>query len=71
MQGHVTGGGRSANVIKAFSLVPAQVQAPNDLSDAQYLSRDRMMDMETGRSIDRSQVELVASRGAAMNECFC
>jgi alkylhydroperoxidase family enzyme len=63
-------GGRSAGVILALSLVPDQVQAWSDLSDAQYLSREHMVGMETGRAIDRSQVELVAGRVSALNECF-
>lgn len=63
-------GGRSAHVILALSLVPEQVRAWIELSDAQYLSRERMSGMETGRAIDRSQVELVAGRVSALNECF-
>jgi hypothetical protein len=63
-------GGRSAYVIRALSLVPAEVRAWNDLSGAQYLDRERMMGMQTDRAIDRSQVELVAGRVSALNECF-
>lgn len=63
-------GGRSAHVIRALSLVPAEVQAWADLSDAQYLSREGMASMETTRAIDRSQIELVAGRVSALNECF-
>lgn len=63
-------GGRSAGVIRALSLVPAEVRAWNELSDAQYLSRERMASMQTGRALDRSQIELVAGRVSALNECF-
>ncbi len=63
-------GGRSANVIRALSLVPEQVRAWKDLSAAQYLSSERMMGFETGRVLDRSQMELVAGRVSSLNECF-
>jgi hypothetical protein len=63
-------GGRTAYVIRALSLVPAEVAAWNGLAAAQYLSTEKMGGMETGRAIDRSQMELVAGRVSALNECF-
>ena len=63
-------GGRSANVLRALSLVPAEVRAWTDLGAAQYLSAKRMMGFETNRALDRSQIELVAGRVSALNECF-
>ena len=65
-------GGRSANVIRAFSLVPAAVKDWLALSAAQYLSVPRMADMfkQDDRAIDRMQMELVAGRVSAVNECF-
>jgi hypothetical protein len=63
-------GDRTAAVIRALSLVPDEVRAWVDLSNAQYLSQDRMAGMETGRAIDRSQIELTAGRVSALNECF-
>lgn len=63
-------GGRSAFVIRALSLVPAEVRAWSELSGAQYLSPERMASMDTGRALDRSQIELVAGRVSALNECF-
>ena len=57
-------------VIRALSLVPAEVQAWSDLAGAQYLSAEQMMSFGTVRAIDRSQIELVAGRVSALNECF-
>lgn len=63
-------GGRSAYVIRALSLVPDEVRAWQELAEAQYLSSARMMGFDTGRAIDRSQMELIARRVSALNECF-
>lgn len=63
-------GGRAPNVLRALSLVPAEVDAWGDLSHAQYLDRNRMLDFGAGRALDRSQIELVAGRVSALNECF-
>ncbi len=63
-------GGQAPYVIRALSLVPAEVHAWDDLSTAQYLSTQQMMRFEKIRAIDRSQIELVAGRVSALNECF-
>ncbi len=57
-------------VIRALSLVPAEVDAWSDLSAAQYLSKEQMTRFDQVRAIDRSQIELVAGRVSALNECF-
>lgn len=58
------------NVIRALSLVPEQVNAWVQVANAQYLSPDKMLGFETGRAIDRAQMELVAGRTSSLNECF-
>jgi alkylhydroperoxidase family enzyme len=60
----------TGNVIRAMSLVPDAVRTLKDLSAAHYLSPDRMIDLSAGRSLDRSQMELIAARVSALNECF-
>jgi hypothetical protein len=65
--------GRSANVLRALSLVPNAVRAWCELGEAQYLAQDQMMSEHgtiPGREIDRMQVELVAGRVSSYNECF-
>lgn len=63
---------RTANVLRALSLVPNAVRQWMDVGEAQYLSMQRMLNMAdgTGRSIDRMQIELVAGRVSSINECF-
>lgn len=64
--------GRNANVIRALSLVPQAVRDWNALGGAQYLSVEAMQSMfkQDNRSIDRMQIELIAGRVSAINECF-
>ncbi len=64
------GGGPAANVIAAMSLAPDEVRGLNDLGAAYYLHPDVMGTFEQVRSLSRSQVELVAARTSALNECF-
>jgi len=60
----------TANVIRALSLVPDAVRQLSRLSAAHYLPLDRIVDLRAGRAIDRAQIELVAARVSALNECF-
>jgi hypothetical protein len=63
--------GRTANVIRALSLVPDEVRALRDLTPAHYLTREEMIDLSRGRgTLDRQQVELLAARVAALRESF-
>ena len=63
--------GRTANVIRALSLVPDEVRALKDLSPAHYLTLEEMSDPSRGRGgLDRRQVELLAARVSALRECF-
>ena len=62
--------GRSANVIRALSLVPDEVRGLRELSSAHYLGFEEMMDLRAGKALDRLQIELVAGRVSALRECF-
>jgi hypothetical protein len=57
-------------VIRALSLVPAELRAWGNLSAAQYIADDQMLDFVSTRALDRSQIELVAGRVSRLNECF-
>jgi hypothetical protein len=61
---------RTGNVIRALSLVPDEVRGLLDLSAAHYLTPEQMLDLAAGRSLDRRQIELLAGRVSALNECF-
>ncbi|NNL84677.1 MAG: hypothetical protein HKP27_03445, partial [Myxococcales bacterium] len=67
-----TFGGTSANVIRALSLVPAEVRGISDVGNHQYLIDRHVLDPkhDPGRAISRAQIELVAGRISAINECF-
>jgi len=57
-------------VIRALSLVPAELKAWQDVSAAQYLAPDQMLNFGNVRAISRSQIELVAGRVSRLNDCF-
>jgi hypothetical protein len=65
-------GDRGANVLRAFSAVPNAVRDWMMISSAQYLSFEGMANFDSpeNRSINRMQIELVAGRVSAVNECF-
>lgn len=65
-------GDRGANVLRAFSAVPNAVRDWMMISSAQYLSLEGMANFDSpeNRSINRMQIELVAGRVSAVNECF-
>ena len=59
------------NVLRALSLVPAEFQAWRAVSSAQYLDDDHMLRLGSApHALSRSQIELVAGRVSALNECF-
>jgi len=63
--------GRTGNVIRAMSLVPDEVRTLGDLGAAHYLPNAMVMD-PTAHSphLDRQQMELIAARVSALNQCF-
>lgn len=64
--------GRTANVVRALTLVPDALRDWRMLSDAQYISFASMGNFvgDPNRSINRMQTELIAGRVSAINECF-
>jgi hypothetical protein len=65
-------GPMTANVLRAMSLVPNAVRDLMLLSDSMYIPGIMMANpgQETGRAINRMQIELVAGRVSSHNECF-
>ncbi len=61
---------RNPNVLRALSLVPDEVRGLRELSAAQYLPLEQLMNLRAGRSLRRMQIELIAGRVSALNECF-
>ena len=64
------GAPRTGNVVRALSLVPDEVRGLIDLSGSHYLGMDEMLDLSAGKTLDRVQIELIAGRVSALNECF-
>jgi hypothetical protein len=58
-------------VRRALSLVPSEACGMFDMVDAQYLPGAIMPDLATRhRAISRAQMELIAGRVSAINQCF-
>jgi hypothetical protein len=66
------GAPRVPNVVRALSLVPDAVRTLKELSVAQYVPLEQVPDVKAdpGRALSRAQMELVAGRVSALNECF-
>ena len=64
--------GRTANVVRALTLVPDALRDWRAIAAAQYLSLQEMGNLghHEARSINRMQMELIAGRVSAVNECF-
>ncbi len=58
------------NIIRALSLVPAEVRMLQTLAAAHYLPIEHIGDPTAHRALDRTQTELVAARVSALNQCF-
>lgn len=58
------------NIMRALSLVPEEARALQRSSDAHYVRVADIADPSVRRSLDRMQMELVAARVSALNECF-
>lgn len=58
------------NVARALSLVPDAVRDWFALSDAQYIPAGKFGAVTEGRNLSRPQIELIAGRVSALNDCF-
>jgi hypothetical protein len=59
-----------ASITGALSLVPAEMEAQRDIHGAFYLSYEDMALYDYQAGLHRTQMELVATRTSALNECF-
>ena len=60
----------SSNIQRALSLVPAGATSFFDLVEAQYLPRHQMRDFDNEfRAITHAQIEFIAGRVSALNQC--
>ena len=65
-------GNRGANVLRALSAAPDTVRAWQHLSETMYLSLQGMAEMThaPNRILSRMQMELIAGRVSALNQCL-
>ena len=63
-------GGFMPNIMRALSLVPDEVRMLRRLAATHYLAVEQIPDPTARRALDRMQIELVAARVSALNECF-
>lgn len=56
--------------LRAMSLVPDAVRDLRILAAAQYMALDLAADFSQGRTLGREQMELLAGRVSAINDCF-
>jgi len=64
--------GRLPAVLRALGLCPDAVRDMQELGEAHYLGHDEIVRLGRSgrRALTRPQIELVASRVSALNECF-
>ncbi len=66
--------GRTGNALRALSLVPDTMRAAAALNAAHYVPTEHVPDLthDAGRSLDRAQMELIATTVAQLNGCtYC
>jgi len=59
-----------ASIVGALSLVPEEMEAQRDIHGPFYLSYEDMALYDYQAGLHRTQMELVATRTSAINECF-
>jgi hypothetical protein len=59
-----------ASIVGALSLVPSEMEAQRDIHGPLYLSYEDMALYEYQGGLHRTQLELVAGRTSAINDCF-
>jgi len=64
------GGDFVPNIVRALSLVPDEVRVLRRSTDAHYVPVAQIPDPTVRRALARPQMELVAARVSALNQCF-
>jgi hypothetical protein len=59
-----------ASITQALSLVDAESVAQEDMHGPLYLTYEGMAEFDYVAGLSRAQMELVAARTSAINECF-
>lgn len=59
-----------ASIVGALSLVPSEMESQRDIHGPLYLSYEDMAHFDYQGGLHRTQLELVAARTSALNDCF-
>ncbi|MGI9610986.1 MAG: hypothetical protein ACR2NL_11905 [Acidimicrobiia bacterium] len=59
-----------ASIVGALSLVPDEMEAQRDIHGPLYMSYEDMAEYDYQGGLHRTQLELVAGRTSAINDCF-
>jgi hypothetical protein len=68
----IYGTGPAANILRSLSLVPDEARRLNRVVDTEYFSMETIFDLTRSslEGLSRPQIELVAARVSALNQCF-
>ncbi|MCA8966863.1 MAG: hypothetical protein H6977_15805 [Gammaproteobacteria bacterium] len=68
----IYGKGPAANILRSLSLVPDEARRLNRILDTEYFSMASIFDLTYSslEGVSRPQIELVAARVSALNQCF-
>lgn len=58
------------NIVRALSVVPSESRAMQRSTESHYFPVAQIPDPTARRALDRMQIELVAARVSALNQCF-
>lgn len=63
---------QAANILRSLSLVPDEARRLNHIMDQEYYSMETIFDLthSSHEALSRPQIELVAARVSALNQCF-
>ena len=63
---------KAANILRSLSLVPDEARRLNRIMDQEYFSMENIFDLthSSHAALSRPQIELVAARVSALNQCF-
>jgi hypothetical protein len=66
------GGNRIVNVVSALSLIPDAIRMADQILNTYYVFGPEMPNLSknSGRALKRSQMEYIAARVSAINDCF-
>lgn len=68
----IFGPGPAPNILRSLSLVPEEARRLNKVMDTEYFSLETIFDLDYSSlpAVSRRQIEIVAAKVSALNQCF-